>query len=120
MSKLDEYSEILKNEYIEKFNNVFEEWKQNLNAHKQININDYVTIYPTDEGWQKIRSIMKKDYLASDYHVDKWISHCATEDGGFRDQLWVIIDKFNELFKLDSVYLDSMLMPVESNNESAK
>lgn len=39
--------------------------------------------------------------------VDKHLRHKVTLDGGYKDQLWSIINDLNELFFIGSSYLES-------------
>jgi hypothetical protein len=62
----------------------------------KFNINHDVIIYPSDKGWWKI-----KENLIYAYDVDyaeRQIASKRTEDGGFKEQLWCIMQDHSNLF----------------------
>lgn len=62
----------------------------------KFNVNYEVTIYPTEEGWLKISKNLQNMYsikMANDILVRN-----TTEDGGYKDILWSIINDHNDLF----------------------
>jgi hypothetical protein len=86
---------------------------ENYKIGKVFSVNDEVIIYPSEKGWIKIREIYT-DIYADLYtkslvrvDVDKHLRHKVTLDGGYKDQLWSIINDLNELFFIGSSYLES-------------
>ena len=74
------------------------------------NINNYVTIYPTEAGWRNIKAILdSKDDMGFKrvIDVDNYINNHKTKDNGYRDQLWSIISNFSDLFFNGSPYLET-------------
>jgi len=80
---------------------------------QKYNVNYEMVFYPTEEGWDKIKEILEKkykeyskDYTNIDFQTpDETIKKHKTEDNGYKDQMWVIIANFNELFFNGSSFL---------------
>jgi hypothetical protein len=79
----------------------------------ELNINQEVIIFPNKLGWEKIRLVDRvnkrkhfhndEDYLAS-------FQNKMVENGGFKEQLWVVIDELHELFESTNRYLENSKM----------
>lgn len=69
------------------------------------NINSCVTIYPSESGFSKIREILRREY--DDNYIDAYIAEKTTSDNGFKEQMWVIMSDFGELFFDGSDYLST-------------
>lgn len=70
------------------------------------NINDYITIYPTESGWDKLIQITKDEYGITTKKATIRIND--KKDGeGFRDQLWNFMDTYHEMFFNGQTYFKS-------------
>lgn len=79
----------------------------------ELNLNQNVTIYPTQRGWDIIKSIVSDfDEFDSD-DVEVWIKERTMKDGGFKEQLHYLITHFTGLFGVSkNKYLVSSKMNV--------
>jgi len=68
------------------------------------NLNYYVIVYPTQEGWDKIPEIVMKEYYLTRKEADDWVD-ARRVDGGLKDQLWVLISLLSPLFSMGRPYL---------------
>lgn len=66
------------------------------------NMNDEVTIYPNESGWSKMVELKQKRLDISLEKARGYVYEKKTEDGGYRDQLWCIIQDFHGLFVIGS------------------
>lgn len=82
------------------------------------NINDYITIYPTSSGFEKIKSILvnSKEQLGfKDLNeIEEYIGRRRTTQGGYRDQMWTITSKFSALFFNGSNYFETTEIELNS------
>lgn len=72
-------------------------------------MNEKVIIYPTEKGWIKIRQILldrATKFNFKEYDVDQDLKNKRTEDGGYEDQLWVIIKDLHNLFFNGQDYIE--------------
>lgn len=74
---------------------------------EHFNLNDKVTIYPNEKGWEKIKGLIfeKNDGISWDEAVEI-AEKKRTEGNGYRDQLWCIIDDLHEMFFMSQDYLE--------------
>ena len=72
---------------------------------KTLNLNDEVVIYPNEMGFDKISQITKLAYNLDDNRTKLWIESRITNDGGFKEQLWVICSVYHDIFFNGSPYL---------------
>lgn len=72
------------------------------------NFNNYVTIYPTEHGWNRIIEITKNNYNLTWYAANELVDRRRVENNGFREQVWVIISDYNEIFYNGTTCLESM------------
>ena len=78
---------------------------------KSYNLNFNVIIYPSELGWIKIRELISEYYSVVDFFdVDAFINKRRSEDGGFEEQLWVIMSMLGDAFFNGSRYLESTAM----------
>ena len=70
------------------------------------NMNNYMTIYPTKNGWLKIRSLITA-YGLDKKQTDIWIESRKTKDGGYRDQMWSIINDLGDMFRMGNNYFEN-------------
>jgi hypothetical protein len=76
-----------------------------------MNFNDEVIIYPSEEGWTKLFDILHKLHnvkYKSNIFISDYVSLRRTEDGGYKEQLWVIISDLHEMFFNGTPYLKNM------------
>jgi hypothetical protein len=81
------------------------------------NINNYVTIYPTREGFEYMKTLIDIDRnsgFKTYSDIEAYIDAHTTSDNGFREQLWVIMSKFGEMFFNGSQYLENTDMELNS------
>ena len=64
----------------------------------EFNLNREVIIYPTEEGWKRIKELIAFTYSCNDLEADGWVSRRKTDNGGYKDQLWVIIHDLHDMF----------------------
>ncbi len=75
---------------------------------EKFNLNYEVIIYPTEKGWSMI-----KQNLIFAYNIALAEEHIAlkrTEDGGFREQLWCIMQDHSNLFYNGTDCLKTMVI----------
>ncbi len=71
----------------------------------KLNLNNEIIIYPSNIGWIKIHEIISNLYGVSADKLDDEIKKRTTEDNGYRDQLWKIIEELYPLIFNGSRYL---------------
>jgi hypothetical protein len=64
----------------------------------RFNLNYEVIIYPNDSGFAKIKALLSNRYLLSEEEAEDWVSKRKTEDGGYKEQLWVIVSELHDMF----------------------
>ncbi|HUX56183.1 MAG TPA: hypothetical protein VMV77_04370 [Bacteroidales bacterium] len=64
----------------------------------KFNINNKVVIYPNQRGWDKIFELTKEYYRLDRIQIVRWLDNRKTEDGGFEEQLWCLIDIYHSMF----------------------
>lgn len=74
---------------------------------KQFNLNNNVVLYPSESGWKKILKDIKKTYVLSDKEAIAWVKQKTTKDGGYKEQLWVLMDVHHDMFFNGMTYLTS-------------
>lgn len=80
--------------------------------------NDQITFYPNFRGWEAMREILKKrntDQLRP-LNIEEELKAHTTEDGGYKDQLWQIMQTFGQLFYNGSNYLTTTTIKIQTNN----
>ena len=73
-----------------------------------MNINQYVVIYPSSAGWYKIEQIIQtklQDLNLAKSEIDEYMENRKTTDDGYKEQLWVIMSDYGDLFFNGSTYL---------------
>lgn len=73
-----------------------------LNIKHKFSLNDYVVLYPTEKGWNKISKIIETEYEFTNEKAIEFILSRKTTDGGYKEQLWQIIQDFHEMFSMVS------------------
>lgn len=73
------------------------------------NLNDDVIIYPNKKGWERIEGIYFKEYGE---HGELMLSYRRTEQGGYKDHLWSIIDLLHQMFYMGTPYFNHMNIDV--------
>jgi len=74
----------------------------------KFNINHEVIIYPTERGWEKIKKNLYSIY--SMQVADNELALKRTEDGGFKEQLWCIMQDHSNLFYNGTDCLKTMVI----------
>lgn len=64
----------------------------------KLNMNDYITIYPNENGFRKIKALIVNRYLLSSEEAEEWVKKRTTKDNGYKDQMWVIISDLHDMF----------------------
>jgi hypothetical protein len=84
---------------------------------KKYNVNDYITIYPNESGWKKIKEIIQKKYGYSDLEYEtNHLKGKKTEDGGYTDQMWCIMQNFgDEMYFNGQSYFKSSIITLCTN-----
>lgn len=77
---------------------------------EKFNLNHEVIIYPTDKGWYKIKQNLILIYSQNLDYLDKQIALKRTEDGGFKEQLWCIMQDHSNLFYNGTDCLKTMVI----------
>lgn len=81
---------------------------------KSYNVNDDITIYPTLEGWIKIKEILRKSYNMTEDRVDEYIEY-RRYNGGYKDQMWAIYSELNDIFFNGQTYLKSSIIDLNGD-----
>ena len=86
---------------------------------KKYNINNEIIFYPTEKGWDRIVELITDKYSLTPERVLAWIEgHKAGE--GYKEQLWVIIQDFHEMFYNGQKYFKEsnfyLVKDVENSN----
>ncbi len=71
------------------------------------NINNKVIIYPTKKGWDKLIELNMNVYKRNYKTAKEYIDRCRTEDDGFEEQLWVIMELYIGIFYNGTNYLET-------------
>lgn len=77
---------------------------------QNLNLNDYATIYPNENGWKEIDRILFKKYGKNEF-IEKF----KTDDNGYRDQLWEIINTFHSMFFNGQTYFECAVIEFEKS-----
>lgn len=72
------------------------------------NLNEDVIIYPNISGWIKINELISQKYNISIADGRKMVGGKKTKDGGYKDQMWVIIHDLHEMFYNGQSYFKTM------------
>lgn len=74
---------------------------------EQFNLNDKVTIYPNEKGWEKIKGLIfeKNDNISWDEAVEI-AEKKRTKEDGYEDLLWRIIHDLHDMFFMSQGYLE--------------
>jgi len=92
---------------------------------KTYNINWDVIIYPSKKGWDKIHELVKAKYNLTPEKATAWIKNRKTPNGGYKEQLWTIMDELHDMFYMGTQHFKHMnidLCPEEfvGDNEPIK
>jgi hypothetical protein len=72
----------------------------------EASLNDYMIIYPSNKGWDMIDDVLRQEYALSLQDRRYWIDRKKTEDGGYREQIWVIASDFGSFLTNGSTMLE--------------
>ncbi len=75
----------------------------------RFNMNNEVIIYPNEIGFAKIKALISNKYLLSSQEANNWIKKRKTEDGGYQDQLWVIVSDLHHIFYNGQNFIDTTI-----------
>lgn len=82
----------------------------------RFNINYEVTIYPSEQGWVKIKQILQEKYaFKTKEELDKWIANRTVVNDGYKEQLWTIMGDFGDMFFNGSFYLKNTFMDLSGD-----
>ena len=71
----------------------------------RFNLNHKVIIYPNEKGFAKIKALIANRYLLSNEEAENWVNKRKTEDGGYKEQLWVIVSDLHDMFYNGQSYM---------------
>lgn len=71
----------------------------------RFNLNHEVIIYPNERGFAKIKALIGNKYLLSNEEAETWVNKRKTEDGGYKEQLWVIVSDLHDMFYNGQSYM---------------
>lgn len=71
----------------------------------RFNLNHEVIIYPNEKGFAKIKALISNRYLLSNEEAETWVNKRKTEDGGYKEQLWVIVSDLHDMFYNGQSYM---------------
>jgi len=74
------------------------------------NMNYNVVIFPSESGWERIISDLMSAYKLTKEKAIEWAEKRKTPDGGYKDQLHVIIDLHHGMFFNGTNYFKSTEM----------
>jgi hypothetical protein len=75
---------------------------------QKYNANYEIIIYPSEKGWEKIRSIISSIYKLDGRRLDAYIKSKTTPENGFKDQMWCIMSDFGEMYFNGTSYFSTM------------
>ena len=65
-------------------NDVKKEYEEKLS---KLNMNDYITIYPNENGFRKIKVLIGNRYLLSNEEAEEWVKKRTTKENGYKASL---------------------------------
>lgn len=68
------------------------------NSVARFNLNHEVIIYPNERGFAKIKALISNKYSLSSEEAEVWVNKRKAEDGGYKEQLWVIVSDLHDMF----------------------
>ena len=74
----------------------------------KFNINHTITVYPNEQGWTYIKIRLHELYgsqMDSYTDFEKFYQLKLTEDGGYKEQMWTMIEDVPMLFHQTTNYL---------------
>lgn len=84
----------------------------------KFNVNDKIIIYPTPSGWDKINELISDKYVIPLDEAKQWVEHRKTQDGGYQEQLWVIISDLHSMFFNGQAYLETTEITIMNDKPS--
>ena len=82
---------------------LFKRKKRKYSVRWKHSFNDEIIIYPTEKGWEKINFKFSENY----------VEERRTDDNGYKDTLWQIIEDLGDLFYHGSDYIPSNFEIIE-------
>lgn len=83
----------------------------------KINLNHEVIIYPNERGFYKIHDLIQMKYQLTDMEAWDWVNKRRSNCGGYKEQLWVIVADFNEMFYNGQNYMEHAYMNAEEETK---
>lgn len=83
------------------------------NTEVKFNINYEATIYPTELGWEKIRTIISEKYKYNSSELFEYMIKHRTAEGGYKDQLWQMMNNLGQMFFNGNLYLQHTTMELD-------
>lgn len=80
-----------------------------------INVNQEIIIYPTEQGWKEIHRLLENKFLfygMLEIDVQEYINK-HTYNNGYKDQLWQIMYDFGKLFFNGSDFVTAKITFIE-------
>jgi hypothetical protein len=81
---------------------IFKRKKKTYSIGWKHSLNNEIVIYPSEKGWEKINSMFS----------EKYVQDRMTEDGGYQDLMWTVIEDLHELFYHGSDYLETTTIEI--------
>lgn len=81
-----------------------------------INLNTEVIIYPNEKGWEKLVECQYNLY--AQYGIQKkedakrYVESKRTQDDGFKEQLWVLMQTYHDMFFNGTPYWENMNLKI--------
>ena len=79
----------------------------------QFGLNDKVTFFPNQRGFVKMAEIYADQHKLNFNEAWEAIDVKTTSDGGYKDQLWSIMEMFAQLFTMGTNYLKNTHVELE-------
>ncbi len=79
----------------------------------QFSLNDKVKIFPNEKGQAKMIEILAQQYKLPIIDAANRFDINTTTDGGYKEQLWNIIDLFSEIFTIGSPYFENSHLEIK-------
>ena len=90
------------------FNDIMYDYNKTIKM-KKYNINNYIIIYPNESGWRKIIELTQSHYELTQEKANDWVN-IRKENGGFKEQLWVLISIYYEMFFNGEKYFNTAII----------
>ena len=82
--------------------NIFKRKKRTYSVSWKHSLNNEIVFYPSEKGWEKINGMFSEEY----------VEDRKTEDGGYKDLMWTVIEDLHELFYHGSQYIETTTIEI--------